>query len=91
MTFGVFKTHPTIGPGIADNASEAQSPPGMLHLSEAFLQNNIRSKAPNTLNSAVIDVSNDHDGGEELQPQTKNRKEEKAKDKQKLLVLSVLR
>ena len=58
----------------------------MSHLSEASLQNDISSKAssrPTTLTSAVIDVSSDHDGDKELQPRTKNRKEEKAKDKQK--------
>ena len=65
--FDVFKTHPTLGSGIADDASEAQPPLEMSHLSEACLQNDISSKAssrPTTPTSAVIDVSSDHDGDE---------------------------
>ena len=76
------------GPGIADDASEAQPPLEMSHLYRlvSSLQNDISSKAssrPTTPTSAVINVSSDHDADEELQPRTKKRKEEKAKDKQK--------
>ena len=92
--FDVFKTHATLGPGIADDASEAQPPLEMSHLSEASLQNDINSKAssrPTTSTSAVIDVSSHHDGDEDLQPRTKIERKGRPKTNKKHLVLSVLR